>query len=159
MITREFLRSGALFLLFAAASAAALLGALIAQYGFHLHPCHLCILQRIPHALVVALGIFAYRYNTDKHRKTILLVIGLVFTIGTVIALKHIGVEAGWFGSSCVADGAGGSLDDIRARIQNAPQVSCDQAMAYILGLSMAAWNAIYSFALATLAFTAARLK
>jgi disulfide bond formation protein DsbB len=31
----------------------------------------------------------------------------------------------------------------------NAPLVSCAQAMAYIFGLSMAAWNAMLSFAAA----------
>ena len=34
-------------------------------------------------------------------------------------------------------------LEELRAEIMNAPLVSCSQAMVYILGLSMAAWNMI----------------
>ena len=37
------------------ASAAALAGALISQFGFDLRPCHLCLLQRWPYGIVMVL--------------------------------------------------------------------------------------------------------
>ena len=47
-------------LLLAVFSAAALAAALIGQYGFNLHPCHLCLIQRIPFAVVILFGLVGF---------------------------------------------------------------------------------------------------
>lgn len=141
-----------LLLLLALASAAILGGALIGQYGFGLHPCHLCILQRWPHAAVITLGVLGALWVKEEgmQRKLLLLCCAILF-IGACIAAYHAGVEAGIFKGpdGCSADaGSDMSLEELRAQISGAALVSCSQAMAYIFGLSMAAWNALISLAL-----------
>jgi disulfide bond formation protein DsbB len=149
----KFLHSRAFFLLFALASAGALLGAFTAQYGLGMAPCHLCLLQRYPHALVVAISIACYFYLPEKHHKYAYALLSVTLATGMAIAIKHVGVEAGWLESSCVATMPSGlNLEDIRARIMAAPRVSCDQAAATLFGVSMAGWNALYSGVLALLA-------
>jgi disulfide bond formation protein DsbB len=48
-----------LVVLAGASSAAFLAFALISQYGFHLHPCELCLAQRVPYALIVLVAILS----------------------------------------------------------------------------------------------------
>ena len=43
----------------------------------------------------------------------------------------------------------------MRRQLMNAPLVACDQPMLQVLGLSMAAWNALAATALAMLTFLA----
>ncbi|HEY9164284.1 MAG TPA: disulfide bond formation protein B, partial [Magnetovibrio sp.] len=48
--------------LLAAVGAGALVMAYVAQYGFDLEPCILCLYQRIPYALVAILGFAGMRW-------------------------------------------------------------------------------------------------
>jgi disulfide bond formation protein DsbB len=133
-----------LLLLAAAFSVAALLAALTAQYGFSLHPCHLCVLQRYPYAAIACIALLtAWRGSPKIQVMAAFLCAGLLF-LDAGIALYHTGVEYHWFPgpSGCTSTSTGGeTIEELRAQIMNAPAVTCDQAMAYIFGLSMAAWN------------------
>jgi disulfide bond formation protein DsbB len=62
-------------------------------------------------------------------------------------------VERGWFKGpdACAAAAGGGSLEDLRRQIMEAPLVSCDQAMGHVLGLSLAEWNTLAAFGMAGL--------
>ena len=120
--------------------------ALISQYGFGLYPCDLCIYQRIPYAIIIPLslaGVFLVR--SWRGRYVIAVACLLLFLADAGIAGYHAGVESGIFKGpdACSSDGSGQTLEEIRAAILNAPLVTCAQAMAYFLGLSMAAWNMI----------------
>lgn len=132
---------------------AALFVALVGQYFLALHPCELCIYQRIPYAVIVFLGLFAFYFvATPKKLYSIFIICALLFIADAGIAFYHVGVESGFFPApdACSANSAAGqSLEEMRAAIMNAPLVSCKQAMAYIFGLSMAAWNFIYASAAA----------
>ena len=71
----------------------------------------------------------------------------------------HVGVEQGWFVSSCAAPMSGGTIEDIRAQVMAAPLTRCDEAPWSLIGVSLAGWNAIASVAVAALAaLGAARL-
>jgi disulfide bond formation protein DsbB len=127
-------------------SVAALVVALIAQYGFGLHPCTLCVYQRIPYGVVLALVVLGWVAPGQRSRLALLCV--LVFAVGAGIAGYHTGVEYGIFtGPTACSSSTGGeqTLEELRAAILSAPLVSCSQAMAYVFGLSIAAWNAIFS--------------
>lgn len=145
----------------AAASALMLAAALVAQYGFGLYPCELCLIQRMPYALIIVAGLFgAYLVKSARTRNYLILLVALFFAVDASIAFYHTGVEAGWFPApdACASDGgAGQTLEEMRAAIMNAPLVACDQAMAHILGLSLAAWNAIAASILALLTLLAWR--
>lgn len=131
-------------------SAAALAGALLSQYGFGLHPCDLCIKQRIPYALLVVLGLGALWLRPRKTLRLAAWGAALLMLIETLIAWYHTGVEKGVFKApdGCSGgDSAGATLEELRRQIMEAPLVSCAQAMTEWMGLSMAAWNGIVSLA------------
>lgn len=136
------------------ASAAALAAAFIAQYGFGLKPCHLCLLQRYPYAAVIALALAAQIPRTPA--RAMLLAAGLALAAGAGIAAYHTGVEYGVFPgpSSCTASAAAPDLlEALREQIRNAPLVSCDAPAIKILGLSLAGWNMLLYAFLTILAF------
>lgn len=121
--------------------------ALTGQYGFGLHPCNLCIYQRIPYAAIVLLGVVGgLLIKSQRVRYALLIVCAVLFLIDAGIAGYHTGVELGIFKgpTACSSNSSGvKTLEELRAEIMNAPLVTCAQAMIYVLGLSMAAWNMI----------------
>jgi disulfide bond formation protein DsbB len=56
-----------------------------------------------------------------------------------------------------VPDPSGVSAEELLSRIMETPMVRCDEIAWDFLGLSMAAWNALASLALAALWLSAAR--
>lgn len=149
-----------LLLCFGAFSAAMLSGALIAQYGFGLYPCHLCVLQRYPYVAVIA--VVAIVYWLPRWQWLALWLCGGLFLLDAGIAFYHTGVELEWFPGpdACSSNGSGGeTLEDMRRAIMEAPLVSCSQAMAHVFGLSLAAWNALFATSAAVLTVMAAIKK
>jgi len=144
-----------LILLASAGSAALLIGAFIFQYGFSMAPCHLCILQRWPHAAAVVLGGLAIALGTR-----ILPVLGFVAAMTTAgIGLYHTAVERHWVeGPTSCTSGDIGSLspEEMRKRLEGSPLVQCDAVAWEMFGLSMASWNALISLGLAGLWLAAA---
>jgi disulfide bond formation protein DsbB len=135
----------------ACASAATLMAALIAQFGFNLPPCHLCLLQRWPYIIIIVIGVLGgwFIKNITYLRALELLVIASLL-VGFGIAFYHTGVQWEWFPgpSSCSSGGdVGETLEEMRRAIMEAPVLSCDQPIGEIVGLSLAAWSAlIYAF-------------
>ena len=129
-------------------SAGLLLGALYFQYFQGLPPCHLCILQRWPHGIAIALGVLAVALGW----RVLPLAGAAAMIVGAGIAVYHTGVERGfWEGpSTCTtSQGAGLSTDQLLDQIMKAPIVRCDEVAWTFLHLSMASWNAIFSLVLA----------
>jgi len=119
--------------------------ALVAQHGFNLHPCELCVAQRVPYALIVAVAITAQWLKPSERtlQKLAFLCVAL-FAADAAIATYHTGVELGFITgpSACTnSDRPGATIEEMRAAIMNAQLVPCDQPMAYFLGISMAGWN------------------
>ena len=139
-----------------AGSAALLLGALAFQ-ALGYAPCDLCILQRWPHLAATLIAAVAWLTGGGRG----LAWLGFLAAM-TAFALAgyHSGVEWGfWPGpSSCTgaADIAGLSVQDLMDRIKAAPVVRCDEVQWRLLGLSMAAWNALFSVVLSLLWLLAA---
>jgi disulfide bond formation protein DsbB len=131
-------------------SALLLLGAFAFQYLGGLAPCHLCILQRWPHGVAVAIGLLILVWP----RRPLALVGGLVVLGGAGIGAYHVGVERGWWQgpSTCTAPAPGemapGELLD---QILATPLVLCDEVAWSMLGISMAGWNVVLSLGLAWL--------
>lgn len=150
-----------LLLFLALASGGVLGGALVGQYGFDLHPCDLCIYQRWPHGIVIALGLVGgLAIKKQSVQTTLLYLCMIALLIGAGIAFYHSGVELGWFKGpdACSSHTSGSlSLEELRAQIAGAALVSCAQAMAYIFGLSMAAWNVLVSVGLVIITMIAHR--
>jgi disulfide bond formation protein DsbB len=127
-----------------AGSAALLLGAFAFQYIGGLAPCHLCLLQRWPHALAVLYALVFLALP----RRILAVLGGLAVAVGAGIALYHAGVELAWWPgpTSCTAPDAGAlSAGDLMSQILETPIVLCDQIAWSLWGVSMAGWNAILS--------------
>lgn len=162
-----------------------LLGALFFQYVMDLPPCPLCHWQRWPHIVVVVLAggwlLFSAWLAHDVRRDAILggtpsqplsswttvhgatlmlILIGLALLATAGIGLFHAGVEQKWWQGLAVCEGAADagppSIDDLTKALNRRPPPRCDQIAWSLLGLSMAAWNALISLALAAFAFRAA---
>lgn len=139
-------------------SAAMLLGAFAFQFLGEMPPCKLCIWQRWPHGLAFGVVLAAL---VVPHRGLYLLG-GLIVLAGAGIAFYHTGVEQHWWlgPTTCTSQGVSGlSAEDLMTQIMTAPLVRCDEIPWSLLGLSMAAWNAVISLGLAAAWLNAARLS
>jgi disulfide bond formation protein DsbB len=135
----------------AAAGSAILLAAAFGfQYFAGLAPCPLCIWQRWPHAVAIALGLLIVAWPARP-----LAALGaLAMLTGAGIGVYHVGIERGWWAgpASCTAPEVGGmDPGELLDQILATPVVLCDQVAWAFLGISMAGWNAILSLALAWL--------
>ena len=147
----------ALALLAAFGSALLLGGAFAFQMAGYL-PCKMCLWQRWPHGVAIALGLVVP-----------LLPVAPVAGAGALAALTtsgigvyHTGAERGWWEgpSSCTGAGAGlGGMSGADMLSTEGPLgvVRCDEVVWQFLGLSMASWNAILSFVLALIWLAALR--
>src|SRR5690606_24377651 len=134
-------------------------GALVSQYGFGLHPCEMCYWQRWPHqaAMVLAALALLLRRNEGAMR-TLTLLAALATALSGAIGIFHAGVEYGfWEGLTTCSTGQSGpiTLDTIMA----APIIRCDVPQWTLLGISLAGFNAIFSFAAAALVLTLLRRR
>lgn len=126
-------------------SVAALALALISQFGFGFHPCELCMWQRYAYSAVIAISLLSLKFPRLRA-----LVVVSVFAV-TGIAIFHFGIEQKWWEgfSSCSSSFKGAlTLEELKAQIMGAPVTRCDEAVWFLLGLSMAGWNVLYSGAL-----------
>ena len=146
-----------LIFLAAAGSALMLAGAFAFQYLGGLAPCHLCLLQRWPHAAAALIGVLA------------LLIPGRLLPLaGALAALTtaglgayHSGVERHWWPgpNTCTS----GDISQLSVRdltdqlLANTTVIQCDQVAWAMWGLSMASWNMLGSLVLVALWLMAAR--
>lgn len=142
------------------ASIAILASALGSQYVGGLDPCKLCIYQRIPYVVTIALGLLAYG-TSRMSRKTaaaFLMLCALTFWTGAGIAGFHVGVEQEWWKweSECTSGGlpaADVPVEELMKFIENAPMTKCDEVQWSLFGISMAGYNFLLSLGLGGLAF------
>lgn len=144
----------------AAVSALALLAALALQYLFSLPPCPLCVWQRWPYLLAVALTIGGVLLEVPR---TALALVLLVLLAGAGLAAYHVGVEEGVFAlpGTCAAAGQASTVEELR-RLLDAARPRCDEVRASFLGFSLAGWNLVLGLLLsgaAALGLWVARLR
>ena len=143
---------------------AAILGALGSQFIGGLTPCELCLEQRLPYYIGVPAVALAAVSATLRWppavTRGLLFAGGLLMAWSLFLAVRHSGVEWGWWAgpTDCGAvaapadTGGKGVLDAIDAFVPP----SCDKAALRVLGLSFAGWNAVASLVLAAVAFRGA---
>jgi disulfide bond formation protein DsbB len=134
-------------------------GALVSQYGFGLSPCEMCYWQRWPHqaAMILAALALLLRRNDSAMRGATLFA-AIAIAISGAIGVFHAGVEYGfWEGlTTCSTTSSGPiSISDIMA----APIIRCDVPQWTLGGVSLAGFNAIFSFAAAAFVLTLLRRR
>jgi len=126
-----------------------------------LQPCLLCLYQRWPYyaAIPLALAITLLARQPGPARVGLAL-IGLIFLAGAGLALYHVGVEMGVFigPTGCGGEAAARATDmnDFMRQLETVRVIDCSQPAWIFLGISMAGWNAVISFAIALIAFASA---
>lgn len=148
-----------LIILAMAGSLAMLAGAFAFQYIGGLAPCHLCLLQRWPHAAALAIGLLALAIPGR-----LLPLAGAAAALTTAgIGIYHTGVERLWWAgpTSCSAGSIAGLdvKDLLDPSIVVASVVRCDEVAWQMLGLSMASWNVVLSLGLALIWLLAVRSR
>lgn len=124
-------------------------GAFFFEYVMGLAPCPVCIWQRWPHVFAIAIGALFLAFPSQ-----LLKVAGaLAAATSGVLGVYHTGVERGWWEGPSTCSGANGDVttltpEQLLERILNAPVVRCTDVAWDFMGLSMASWNALFSFAL-----------
>jgi disulfide bond formation protein DsbB len=140
----------------------AIAGAWFFELVIKLNPCPLCLEQRwpyyigIPLALVVALA--------ARRKAPRLIVIGGLLAIaglmawGVWLGVFHAGIEWKFWTGPQACSGAPqlGPATDFLKRLQEINITRCDEAAWRFLGLSLAGYNALISFALAGVALAGA---
>lgn len=142
------LPSGIIALGMVALSIFSLASALVAQYGFNLRPCDLCLYQRVPFVLNIFLGVWAYAM--PKLHRPLIGIAGLAFLANSVIAFFHSGVERKWWVgiTGCTTPDMSGTVEDLLKRITETDVVRCDEIPWSLFGLSMANYNVVFCLGL-----------
>ena len=128
------------------------------EYGMGLAPCTMCYWQRVPHGIVIALGVLAVMPFLAQSSLFIrlMLTLGIISLLaGAGIAAWHSGVELKILPGPTACSG-GLALDGSPAALLDqllaTPVVRCDEVPWSLFGLSMANWNMIITAGMAILA-------
>ena len=127
-------------------------GALGSQYLGGLAPCEMCYWQRWPHEAAIALAALAYAVAKKPAASRLAVYLAAFFiAVSGAIGVFHAGVEYGWWEglTTCSRGPSAGSSEELLNAILNAPVVRCDQPQWTLAGISLAGFNAIFSFAAA----------
>ena len=130
--------------------AALLAGAWGSQLLGGLYPCEMCHWQRWPHYAAVAVAALAFALS-GRARVALVVLAALLIAASGVIGVLHAGVEYHWWQgfTACTTTGAlqGATGAERLAALLRQPIVRCDTAQWTLMGVSLAGWNALFSFA------------
>ena len=127
---------------------ALILGALGFQYICGVVPCEMCHWQRWPHIAAAIIGLIGIAFARDKARALAWTVIALVLVSG-LIGLYQSGMQWGFLPGPTACSGHRFVMGSAMV-----PEVQCDVVTWSLFGLSLATYNAIFSFLLAGLGST-----
>jgi len=135
--------------------AALLAGAWAFQLIGGLYPCEMCHWQRWPHYGAAAMAALAFVIGTPRVQATLVAGAAALIVVSGAIGVFHAGVEYHWWQgvTACTqtTSTVGLSTDQALKDLLAAPIVRCDAAQWSLLGVSLAGWNALLSFAGAAL--------
>ena len=127
-------------------------------------PCELCLKERIPYYAAIPFAglavFFAARGPSLLHAAFVAL--ALIFTASAIFGAYHAGMEWGFWPGPLECSGPldhARSTADFLKQLQSVKVARCDAPALRILGLSLAAWNAVVSAGLAALAVAGARFR
>ncbi|GJD38311.1 disulfide bond formation protein B [Methylobacterium bullatum] len=140
-------------------SALAIAGAFYFQWVLGYVPCKLCLTERLPYYAAIPLALLAL-FTPERLTRLILGIAALGLLYGAGLSVYHAGAEwAFWAGPSDCGGGSGANPSDVGDFLDTlkATRVAdCSTAAWRFLGISLAGWNAAITFALASIAGTAA---
>ena len=141
--------------LIALLSAGALATAYVAEHGFGLEPCALCLWQRYPYWAALGIGVLGTAgAPVPRLARASVALAALAFLAGAGVAGFHVGVEQGWWeglpGCSGQVVREGMTVEELQETLEARTEVvPCDEPAFTFAGISMAGYNLIASAALA----------
>ena len=124
----------------------ALASAFFIEYILGHQPCNLCIFERIPYLLAIIIILLNFKFN--QFEKFFILLIVIVFLLGAILSLYHLGIEQGFIQESLVCDLKSGSnllsKEEILKQLQE-KNVSCKDVAFKIFGFSLTSYNILIS--------------
>ncbi len=126
-----------------------IISAFFIEYALGHQPCYLCLIQRIPYGLSVAIIILSFFLK--KNNKFIILILTLIFSFSLIISSYHFGIEQGFLKESgeCRLQ----NVFDIMSKEELLKQlqvktVSCKDVTFRIFGFSLTTLNILISIVL-----------
>jgi disulfide bond formation protein DsbB len=124
----------------------ALVSAFFIEYILGHQPCNLCIFERFPYMLAIIIIIFNYKFSHLE--KFFILMLIIIFLVGAVISIYHLGIEQGFIQESLVCDLQNGSnslsKEEILKQLKE-KNVNCKDVTFKIFGLSLTSYNILMS--------------
>ena len=126
-----------------------LISAYFIEYILGHQPCNLCLIERIPYVLGIALIIL--NYFLKKNEQFIILLLILLFSFSFILSFYHFGIEQGFFEESAVCSIKNASdtiskeelLEQLQVRI-----ISCKDVTFRIFGFSLTSFSMVVSLIL-----------
>jgi len=129
-----------------------LASAFLIEYKLGHQPCKLCIYERIPYFLSVALILKIFLIK--NYEKVTFLILALIFIFSSLLAFYHFGIEQGFFKESLVCTSE--SLSETLSKEEILEQlkrntIGCKDVSFRIFGFSLATINIIFSILLSVI--------
>jgi len=130
-------------------SSISLISAFYIEYVLGHKPCNLCLIQRIPYMISIALIILNYVLEKDQYFIILLLI--LTFSFSLIMSFYHFGIEQGFFDESAVCGLKDASSilskEELLKQLQ-IKTVSCKDVTFRIFGFSLTTFNILVSLIL-----------
>ena len=140
-------------------STATIVGAWFFEFVLKLPPCPLCLEQRLPYHIVIALSLLMVIAALARAPRTLLAVgftaIIVAMLCGAVLGSYHAGVEWHWWPGPAECSGPIADFSakgSILGQLTSVHVVRCDEAAWRLFGISLAGYNVLISLALAAIA-------
>lgn len=116
-----------------------------------LQPCILCLYQRYPYGVVIALGVLMLLAHRNARIAALLALLAAVaLFVDAGIAAFHVGVEQHWWeGTKACSNLIDPTLspEELIKALEQQPVVPCDKVAWSLFGISMAGYNFLYAIA------------
>tara|TARA_B100001939_G_scaffold336999_1_gene340756 strand:- start:169 stop:657 length:489 start_codon:yes stop_codon:yes gene_type:complete len=126
-----------------------LISAFFIEYVLGHKPCNLCLIQRIPYVISIALIVLNYVLEKDQYFIILLLI--LTFSFSLIMSFYHFGIEQGFFEESAVCGLKDASSilskEELLKQLQ-IKTVSCKDVTFRIFGFSLTTFNILVSLIL-----------
>ena len=115
------------------------------EYGLKMQPCEMCIIQRYPYFLLIALSAISIIFNTNQTFVFILKFLCLVTVLsGFIYVLLHVGIERGLIEGFTECTSSLPSMadkSDLLQSLEQAPLTRCDEPVILLNFISVAESN------------------
>ena len=123
------------------------------EHGMGYKACKLCIYERLPY--IVSIPLIIYMLFFANYKKEILLILVVIFSLGSLLSFYHFGIEQGFFTESFACKHLNleevSSKEQLLEELKKNTMVSCKDVSFKIFGLSLAAINTIFSIVLSAI--------